>query len=790
MKKKHWQLSIVFFTGILVAIYAGIPSQAQRASSTDTTAQRALIEDYCIACHNQKTKTADISLQGLDFNEVGNNAAVWEKVLRKVRTGQMPPASAPKPDWPDVTTFVNWLEGGLDRAAQLHPNPGRPAVHRLNRAEYSNAIRDLLAVDIKPGLALPVDDSGYGFDNIGEVLTLSPALLEKYMSVARRVSRLAIGDRTIKTTEERFQPRRGNRNERVSDELPFFSRSGLSVEYYFPLDGEYLFRIKTPSNGDTGEAARFYEMRLPVKAGLRSVGATFPRESAKPEPAIPNLRRGGGAAMTPQMIPLDLRLDGARIKRFEVPETTAIEFLAISGPHNVAGRGETASRAKIFVCRPVSNSVSNSSSGKNEALCAKKILSTLARRAFRRPVTDVDVAPLMAFYDNGRRTGDFDDGIQQALEAMLVSPDFLFRVERDPRSAVRSGAASGAVYRLNDFELASRLSFFLWSSIPDDELLKLAELGKLKEPLILQQQVNRLLTDPRADAFVGNFGGQWLHLRNLETAKPDPDVFPNFDESLRQAFRRETELFFESVLRENRTVFELLDADYTFLNQRLAEHYGIRGVYGSQFRRVVLNDANRAKRGGLLGQGSILTVTSYPNRTSVVQRGKWILENLLGAPPPPPPPDIPDLKPVGKDGRLLTMREQLDLHRANSICASCHARMDPIGFALENYDGIGKWRAKDAGVPIDATGKLPDGTKFNGPSELKKILLTGHRDEFAATVTEKLLTYALGRGLEAYDAPAIRTIMREAAKDDYRLPALINAIINSQPFQMRRTPIL
>lgn len=780
MKKKHLQLGLILVIGIVAAFYAGVTSRAQRATVADTTAQRALIEEYCVACHNQKSSTAGISLQGLDYSNVASNADVWEKVLRKVRTGQMPPAKAPKPETAETTSFVTWLESSLDRAARLHPNPGRPAVHRLNRAEYSNAVRDLLAVDIKPGQWLPVDDSGYGFDNIGEVLTLSPALVEKYLSAARRVSRLAIGDRTIKPSEERYLPRRGSRNERVSDDLPFFSRGGLSVQHYFPLDGEYLFRVKTPSNGETGEPARYYEHRLFVKAGLRNVGATQPRESAKAEPAIPGPRRGGGppTGMTaPQLQPLDLRLDGARIKRFEIPETTSLEVLIINGPFNVTGRGQTESRAKIFTCQP--------KTAGEETPCAKKILAQLARRAFRRPVTDADVNPLLAFYERGRRTGDFDDGIQRALEAMLVAPDFLLRVETDPPRA-----AAGTVYRLNDLELASRLSFFLWSSLPDDELLTLAERGRLTSPTVLQQQIRRLLDDPRAQAFVSNFGGQWLHLRNLDTITPDPEVFPGFDESLRLAFRRETELFFESILRENRSVLELLDADYTYLNQRLAEHYGVRGVYGPQFRRVNLDEKQRALRGGLLGQGSILTVTSYPNRTSVVQRGKWILENLLGAPPPPPPPDVPDLKPKGQDGRLLSMREQLDLHRANAICASCHARMDPIGFALENYDGIGKWRNKDAGLPIDASGKLPDGTSFNGAAELKQILLQKHRDEFVATVTEKLLTYALGRGLEAYDAPVIRAIMRDTAKENYRLPALISAVITSKPFQMRRTPTL
>ena len=802
MKKKRLQLGMVLLTVSCAVFYVVSSALAQRASTLDVSAHRTLINDYCVSCHSQKAKTADVVLEGLDFNRVGANADIWERVLRKVRTGQMPPAKAPHPEAAETTAFVTWLESSLDRAAKLDPNPGRPAVHRLNRAEYSNAIRDLLAVDVQPGQWLPVDDSGYGFDNIGEVLTLSPALLEKYMSAARRISRLAVGDPQIKPVEERFAPRRNSRSERASDDLPFFSRGGLSVNYYFPLDGEYLFRIKTPSNGDAGIPAKYYEVRMPVKAGLRTIGAAFPKESAKLEPAVPGPRRpgGGGPGMgAPQMVALDLRLDGARIKRFEIPETTSIEVLIVSGPHNASGRGETPSRSKIFICRPEevrSTGLSRNGLGNQylppkggttneETACAKKILSTLARKAFRRPVTSADIDPLLVFYQQKRQQSDFDSGIQSALEAMLVSPDFLLRVERDPKTA-----APGTVYRLNDFELASRLSFFLWSSIPDDELLNLAEQGRLKIPSVLQQQIRRLLEDSRSQAFVANFGGQWLHLRNLETSKPDPDVYPGFDDTLRQDFAKETELFFGSIVRENRGAVELLDADYTFLNQRLAEHYGIRGVYGSQFRRVALTPEQRANRGGLLGQGSILTVTSYPNRTSVVQRGKWILENLLGAPPPPPPPDIPDLKPKSHDGRLLSMREQLDLHRANAICASCHARMDPIGFALENYDGIGKWRTKDAGSIIDASGKLPNGKTFTGPAELKKILLTDHKDEFIATVTEKLLTYALGRGLEASDAPVIREIMRDAAKENYRLPAMISAIVSSKPFQMRRTPKL
>ena len=768
MKKKRLQLWLVVLLAVGAMVYLALPSQAQRGGA-EVSAHRTFVNDYCVSCHSQKAKTADVVLEGLDFNRIGANAEVWERVLRKVRTAQMPPAKAPQPEAAESKAFVVWLESSLDRAARLSPNPGRPAPHRLNRAEYSNAIRDLLAVDVEPGQWLPVDDSGYGFDNIGEVLTLSPALLDKYLVAARRISRLAVGDTTLKPAEDRFQPRRNTRNERISDDLPFFSRGGISVNYYFPLDGEYLIRLKPQSS----DPVRTFDAKLTVKAGLRTVGLAFARLSAKAEPGVPPLNRFAPPppAPAPQRVPLDLWLDGAKIKRFEVSENLGIENLIVSGPLNVTGRGDTPSRAKIFVCRPASVG--------EESACAKKILLTLARRAFRRPVTEADVTPLLAFYEQGKQEADFDHGIQSALEALLVSPEFLFRIERDPKT-------SASVYRLSDFELASRLSFFLWSSIPDDELLALAEQGKLSNATVLQQQVNRLLADPRSEAFVKNFGGQWLHLRNLETSKPDPDVYPSYDDNLKLAFERETELFFESVLRENRSVLDLLDADFTFLNQRLAEHYGIRGVYGSQFRRVTLTGQQRAARGGLLGQGSILTVTSYPNRTSVVQRGKWILENLLGSPPPPPPPDIPDLKPKSSDGRLLSMREQLDLHRANAICASCHARMDPIGFALENYDGVGKWRTVDAGLPIDASGKLPNGKVFTGSAELKKILLTDHRDEFITTVAEKLLTYALGRGLEAYDQPTVRAIVRDAAKDNYRLPAMISAIINSKPFQMRK----
>jgi mono/diheme cytochrome c family protein len=768
-------------------------SQTASPHAGAVPAPHSLTDQYCVGCHNQKNATAGVALNGIDVADAAGNAAILERVLRKLRTGEMPPAGMPRPAAPAVAAFTKSLEESLDRAAAANPNPGRPAVHRLNRAEYSNAIRDVLALDIQPGAALPVDDSGYGFDNIGDVLSVSPALLEKYMSAARLVSRLAVGDTTVKPSAEDLPARRDGpggggkeRNERVSDDLPFDSRGGFALRYYFPVDAEYVIRVRIGQGGGPG-GDRKLEIRQPVAAGLRTIGVTFLRESAKPEIALlggrgappPPPPPAGGTAVPGgrppgPMAELDLRLDGVKLKRFEVPENNnppQATGLTISGPYNVTGPGDTPSRARIFVCRPAT--------AKDEEPCARTILAGVGRRAFRRPLTDADLKPLLAFYRSGREERDFDFGIEKALRALLVSPDFLFRIEQDPPAA-----APATVYRISDLELASRLSFFLWSTVPDDQLLALAEKGKLREPAVLDAQVRRLLDDPRADSLVTNFAGQWLYIRNLEQQKPDPDIFPEFDESLRQSFRHETELFFQNIVREDRSVMELLDANYTFLNQRLAEHYGVPNIYGAQFRKVTLTDPNR---GGLLGQGSILTVTSYPNRTSVVQRGKWILDNLLGSPPPPPPQNF-DLESKGHDGRVLTMREAMELHRANAICQSCHARMDPIGFALENYDGVGKWRDRDAGGVIDASGKLPGGVQFEKAAGLKKILVSDYRDQFEDTVTEKFLTYALGRGLEYYDKPAVRSIMRQAERDNFRISALIGAIVKSTPFQMRRTP--
>jgi cytochrome c553 len=754
---------------------------AVASAQAPTSSAESLVRTYCLSCHNDQLKTAGLSLQNIDLANVSEHAAVWEKVARKLRSGEMPPSNVrARPDARAAALVVTQLEDALDRAAAAHPDPGRAPVHRLNRAEYSNAVRDLLAVDVRPGEWLPVDDSGYGFDNIAAVLSTSPALLDRYMAAARKVSRLAVGDLTQKPAEEIYDAKRdpntGPRNEQLNDDLPFDSRAGMTVKHYFPLDAEYVFKVRftgVQTEGDDAETDPF-QVRVPVRAGLHTIGVAAPRENLKAEREAPIGAGGPGAGRPAADVPspVDLRLDGARVKRFDVRASAPdVTKLIVGGPYNATGRGESPSRQIIFSCHPARPA--------QESPCARTILTALAHRAFRRPVTGADVDPLLAFYTRARATADFDSGIQAAIETMLVSPEFLFRIEHDPPAG--PGTPAAAVHRVSDIELASRLSFFLWSTIPDAELLGLAERGRLRDAAVLEQQVRRMLEDPRADALVANFAGQWLHLRNVQTAKPDPVIFP-FDEALRQSFETETSLFVSSIFREDRSLLDLLSADYTFLNQRLAEHYGIPRVYGSQFRRVTLTDGNRR---GLLGQGSILTVTSYPNRTSVVQRGKWILENLLGTPPPPPPPDVPELK-AAPHGKLLSMREQMQVHRANAVCAACHARMDPIGFALENYDGVGRWREEDAGAAIDATGKLPDGTEFSGPAGLNDLLLTKYRVEFVQTATEKLLTYALGRGVEFHDYPAIRTITRAAARDNFRMSSLILAIVQSPSFQLRK----
>jgi hypothetical protein len=736
---------------------------------------RTFTERYCLGCHNDRAKRGELTLQGLKLTDVPAHGHVWEKVLRKVQAGEMPPATAQvRPDPKAAEQFTSFLESTLDREAVAHPNPGGVPPHRLNRAEYSNAIRDLLALDVKPGEWLPVDDSGYGFDNIAAVLTTSPALLERYMSAARRISRMAIGDLALKPGEETYDAldAGGNRNEQLNDDLPFGSRGGMTVAHYFPVDAEYTFALRFTTEPNAGVDA--YSVTMPVPAGLHVVGATTRRENLKPEAEAPAGRGPfGGAAprgVAREVRPMvDLYIARARVHRFEVSGGASDpRQLLIRGPFNIKSHGDTPSRAQIFICRPTAAA--------DEVPCARRIVSSLARRAFRRPVTTADVDPLLAFYQAARRSGDFDSGIEAALRAMLVSPEFLFRVERAP-----ARGRAGRVARISDIDLASRLSFFLWSSIPDDELLGLAERGRLKDPAVLKRQVRRMLEDRRSEALVKNFAGQWLQIRSVETVRPDTGIF-SFDETLRRAFIAETTLLVDSVVRENRSLLDLLDADYTFLNQRLAEHYGVPKIYGSQFRRVPVSDPHRR---GILGHGSVLTVTSYPNRTSVVQRGKWVLESLLGTPPPPPPPDVPDLK-AAPNGTLLSMRDQMEAHRKNPVCSSCHSRMDPLGFSLENFDGAGRWRTEDGGARIDARGTLPDGTTFEGPAGLRQLLLTKYKNDVVHTATEKLLTYALGRGLEFYDYPTVRAIARDASRDNYRLASLVTAVVQSPPFQMRR----
>jgi uncharacterized protein DUF1592/uncharacterized protein DUF1588/uncharacterized protein DUF1587/uncharacterized protein DUF1585/uncharacterized protein DUF1595 len=797
--------TVLGWIGILLAeagcLQAASP-QSPNPAPPSAAPVSTVINRYCLGCHNDKLKTADLSLSQVNVQNVAPQAAVWEKVLVKLRGRAMPPAGVPRPDNAAYESFIAYLQTELDGAAAANSNPGRPSIHRLNRSEYANAIRDLLGIDIDATSLLPVDDGSYGFDNIGDVLTVSPTLLERYMSAADKISRLAVGDPAIAAVSEtyRISPRLVQ-EDRVSESLPFGSRGGTAIRYYFPLDAEYTVQIRLQRehgpNGSGGTiiglgephqldirldgapvqqftvgggtdhnykltADAGLESRFAVKAGTHTIGIAFLNRTWESEDA---LRRYAGLIQFRRV--------------FGNPDDIpGVDSVTIAGPYNGKGAGDTASRRRIFVCRPSGGK--ESARGYDDDTCARRILSTLARRAYRRPVTDTDVQTLFNFYRSARRQRGFDGGIEVALKRVLVSPHFLFRIESDP-----AGVAPGSPYRISDIELASRLSFFLWSSIPDDELLDVAAHGKLKDPVALEQQVRRMLADSRAKALVSNFTGQWLYLRNMQKVVPDGDAFPEFDENLRAAFQQETQLFLESMLREDRSVLDLLKADYTFLNERLARHYGIPDVYGSQFRRVTLTDENRK---GLMGQGSILTVTSYASRTSPTLRGKWLLENILGSPPPPPPNNVPSLKDRGDDGKILSVRQQMEQHRKNPACAVCHVRMDPLGFALENFDAIGRWRTTSgaANTPIDSSGVLPDGTQFHGPAELRKILLS-HGDEFVMTVTDKLLTYALGRGTEYYDAPAVRKIVREAAPGDYSWSSLILGIVRSMPFQMRRS---
>ena len=758
----------------------------------------ATLDRYCVTCHNERVvagrgaapsmlvsqlRIAGLAIDTLDVNRAAGDADAWERVIRKLEARTMPPPGRPRPDEAAYGEAIGWLETALDRAAAEAPNPGRrPALHRLSRTEYRNAVRDLLALDHLPkefdvSTLLPADNVTSGFDNLAELLFVSPATLERYLAAARKISRLAVGDAGMPPIVDRYPLDRDLIQDGHLEGLPLGTRGGTLIRSHLPADGEYVLTVEFAQAAREehqvevsvdGERVRLFtiggrplvrgasgvfafeaeppvDVRVPLGAGPREIAVAFLQKTgARHESLVRASRRG---------------------QRRE----PAIATVTLSGPYGVDGAGDTPSRRRIFTCRPGAAAAAGP--------CAREILSTLARRAWRRPVTAADLDVLLPFYEEGRAEGGFERGVQRALERLLVSPEFLYRIERDPR-----GVEPGVPYRVGGLELASRLSFFLWSSIPDDELLDRAVDGSLADPDVLDAQVRRMLADRRARALGDNFAEQWLYLRDVEAKEPDPGFFPGFDENLRQAFERETALFIDSVLREDRGVADLLTADWTFVNERLAKHYGIPHVYGSHFRRVPLDGTARR---GLLGQGGVLTLTSYATRTSPVLRGKWILENLLASPPPPPPPDIPALAEKTDEGAALSMRAAMERHRANPACASCHAQMDPLGFALENFDAVGRWRARgESNEAIDASGVLPDGTSFDGPEGMRRALLRDP-ERFAATVTEKLLTYALGRNVESYDMPAVRAVVRAAEEDGYRFSSLVLGIVRSTPFQMR-----
>ncbi|MBL8215563.1 MAG: DUF1592 domain-containing protein [Bryobacterales bacterium] len=748
---------------------------------------RAVMKQYCYGCHNSKGKQGNLALDALHDKAIADNPEVWEKVLRKVRARHMPPVGLPRPNEATYNTMVSALEGALDQAAAAHPNPGRTdTFRRLNRTEYQNVIRDLLALEVDVANMLPNDESSHGFDNI-TVADLPPTLLERYITAARRISRLAVGSATRSPGGDLINLPPDLTQEDHFDGLPLGTRGGTAVRYTFPLEAEYDFQIRLardrnerieglyephqiellidgvrthaftvkppPAGQDHSQVDQHLNIRLPLKPGPHMVAATFIK---KPWAMIETARQ-----------PYQANFNMDRHPRIQ----PAVYSVSITGPYNAKGPGDTPSRQRIFVCKPGGAS--------EEEPCAVKILSTLMQRAYRRPVNADDTATAMKLYRQARKDGDFEAGIELALRSILVNPEFLFRVENTP-----AGLAAGSVYKLSDLDLATRLSFFLWSSIPDEELLQTAIAGNLRRPKVLETQVRRMLADERARTLVTNFAGQWLYLRNLASANPDMRLFPDFDDNLRQAFLKETELFVESVWREDRNVFDLLNANYTYVNERLAKHYGIPNVYGSRFRKVTFELG--AVRGGLLRQGSVLTVTSYATRTSPVIRGKWVLDNVLGVPPPPPPAVVPAIKEDRKVGEALNMRQRIAEHRANPACAGCHNIMDPVGFAFENYDAIGRWRTVEEGQPIDTSGVLPDGTHIQDLTGLQKAI-TSKPEFFAMTLTEKLLTYGLGRGTEYYDAPAVRKIVAQARTSDYKFSSFILGIVQSTPFQMRRS---
>jgi hypothetical protein len=777
----------------MVCVVAATSTTAQRgpvASAPAASAERALLDQYCVTCHNDRLKTSNLSLEKLDLATAGDHPDVWERVVRKLRAGVMPPPGVRRPPLAEYEALRDWLETELDRKAAGHPNPGAVVLHRLNRTEYANVIRDLLDLDTDVTTLLPPDDSARGFDNVAGSLTISPTLLEAYTTAATRVARMAVGFWKTPTEATYLAPGDTSQNHHIEG-LPLGTRGGMLVHHEFPADGEYKFAIQNFGIGSfipgeqleitiDGERAHLFkyqgvglsqgmagdagdgilEVTIPVKAGSRAVGATFLATNYRP--SLDMIRQYDRKSLENNSIP-------------QLQYYPAIGFLRISGPFTAQRPNDSRSMRKVLTCRPSQTS--------QDDACAKQILSTLAKHAYRRPVTARDVDPLMAFYEEGRKGGEFEDGIELALRRLLASPQFLVRAEKEP-----AAVPAGHTYRITDLELASRLSFFLWSSIPDDELINLASQGRLSAPKVLEQQVRRMLADRRSDALVRNFGDQYLYLRNLAATSPDGIFYPDWDDELRQAFKRETELFFDSIIREDRNLVDLLTADYTFVNERLARHYGIPNIYGSHFRRVTLGPDLDARR-GILGKGSFLSITWTQNfRSSPVKRGVWVLENILGTPPPEPPPNVPPLEDSNdKSGRILTLREQMTVHRKNQPCAGCHRIMDPIGFALENFDADARWRTKqggEGGTPIDASVELFDGQQVDGPAGLRTALLR-YSPQFVRMFTEKLMTYALGRGVEFSDMPVLRSIVRDASKENNRFSAIMLGIVKSPQFQMR-----
>ena len=751
--------------------------------------QKAFVNRYCLGCHNDKMKSGSFSWSSVDLADPGRHAEALEKAVRKVRAGMMPPAGFPRPPKPELQAFTASLGHSIDQAAARNLNPGRPALHRLNRTEYANSVHDLLGLEIDAASLLPPDDMSHGFDNMADVLSVSPTLMEGYIRAAGRISRLAVGDAEAPPVTKTYPISRVLSQTRHVDGAPFGTRGGLAVTHNFPADGDYIFKLGfyysptgplfglNQGKGQQIEVAvngeRVALLDINPAMNLATDGIKTPPIHIQAGPqrvAAAFLQKADGPVEDTYRMPEQSLVD---VSAGTVPGLTTLSHLhelSITGPAKVSGISDTPSRRRIFVCRPIA--------GQDEVPCAKKILGSLARQAYRRPVNENDLESLLSFYQSGRNEGDFETGIRTAIQALLASPEFVFRFERTPHSA-----PPGSTFRIGDTELASRLAFFLWSSPPDDTLIDLATQGKLHQPAVLEAQVRRMLIDARSEALTKNFAHQWLHLQNLKEASPDLFEYPNFDRTLSQAMVRETELLFDSVVRDDLPVLKLLNADYTFVNERLALHYGIPNISGNRFRRVSLTDPNRY---GLLGQSSILMLTSPATRTSPVMRGKYVMEVLLGSAPPPPPPNVPALKETADLAKPQSVRERLEEHRKNPGCASCHTLMDPIGFALENFDAIGAWRSKDSGSVIDASGKLFDGVKLDGPVSLRQAILN-HSDAFLGTFTESLLAYGLGRVLTYQDMPFVRKIAHDASNNKNQFSAFISGVVSSAPFQMRRT---